>query len=64
VDPVVKAEKEINFILANLESETGALVEEINLQSLDITSIGSTKQLLQRSVKIELKPVPGTRWDI
>lgn len=55
-----KAEAEIGKILAQLEIETGSIVEDISIESIDISHAGGQQQL-QKTI-ITLRRQPGTRW--
>ena len=59
---VQQAVKKINQILKDLEAATGCVVESISLNSIDVTSIRSTRQELETTVAIELKRLPGRQW--
>lgn len=56
------AEKEIAGILARLESDTGMVLENIELRDIEVTTFGDFRQELLRSVTLEMKRLPGTRW--
>lgn len=58
------AENEINGILRELEIDTGSVVESISMNDIDITSLGDDRQVLGRSVKVVLRPLPGSKWFI
>lgn len=62
MNKVQEAERRIAGILADLEAETGQVVKELELRSLDITSIVDPVQQLQREVRIALWHVPGSHW--
>lgn len=59
---IAKARNAINAILAQLEIETGMLVDRVGIVDIDITNIENPRQELLRSVAIHLKPLPGSRW--
>lgn len=59
---VQQAVKKINQILKDLEAATGCDVESISLNSIDVTSVRSTRQELETTVAIELKRLPGRQW--
>lgn len=61
-DDIKNAERQINSILADLEATTGCLVQSIELRDIEITAFGDERAQLLRGVRIELKPLPGTRW--
>lgn len=56
------ATQRINDILRSLEVSTGSVVESIELRDLDATTVDSLEQQLVRSVQIEMKRLPGTKW--
>lgn len=60
---LTEATRQINAILAALETDTGEHVEGINLKNIEITGIDSVRPELQRSVVIKLKPIPGSHWN-
>lgn len=57
-----EATREITRILADLERKTGMVVDSLSLYDLDITSIEDDRPQLSRSVLLEMKRLPGTRW--
>lgn len=57
------AEQKIAEILAQLERDTGTIIEEISIVDVDATQIQDTRTQLLRRVVIELRPMPGTRWE-
>lgn len=57
------AEIAIARVLADLETSSEALVEDLRIESLDVTSMGDTRQQLKRRVVITLKPTPGSMWE-
>lgn len=56
------AETKIAGILAQLEFETGQLVEHIRVDDIEVTTIGDTRPQLSRRVFITLRRVPGSNW--
>lgn len=63
-DRITAAEKQIAAILAQLENDTGTLVEDIDIRSLECTRMMDTRQIFHRRVVIECKPIPGSMWDM
>ena len=57
-----QAVKKIDQILKDLEAATGCVVENISLNSIDVTSLHSVRQELETTVAIELKRLPGRQW--
>lgn len=61
---VEQAQKQIAQILAELERETDQVVEGLSIEAIDVTAVGSHRQQLMRWVRIDLKPVPGSNWQM
>lgn len=59
---VTTATQRINDILRGLEVSTGSVVESIELRGIDVTTVDSGGEQLARSVAIEMKRLPGTKW--
>lgn len=59
---VIESVRKINTILEQLEKDTGCIVERLELLDVDVTNMGDSRQQLQRTVRIDLKPQPGTHW--
>lgn len=59
-----EAEQQIAAILQRLEVHTRCLVKAVEIEDLEITSLGDTQRQLERSVHIKLDPQPGTRWRV
>lgn len=57
-----EAKSQINQILCQLEVATGSVVESIDLRDIDVTTVDGGGVELTRSVQIELKRLPGTKW--
>lgn len=60
---ILEAEKEIATILKNLEVATDAVIQKIEVRDLEVTNVHSTRQEIMRHVHIEMKTMPGTRWE-
>lgn len=58
-----EATRQINIILAELETTTGQHAEGIRISNIEVTDIASVRRELSRSVEIELKPIPGSHWE-
>jgi hypothetical protein len=56
------AEKGIAKILAELEQSTGALVENVEISTIDVTSISSRQREYMLQVRVNFKRVPGHQW--
>lgn len=59
---VETAKVEIAAILAQLENQTGQLVESIGVEAIDVTCYGDDKSRHQMVVKIEMRRLPGHQW--
>lgn len=59
---VAEAELQCAAILAQLETETGCLVEGLRLHGIDVTGLSNNRQQLLQSVVISLRRVPGHEW--
>jgi len=59
---VDEAERHIANILAGLEKEHEANVEEIEVKDVEVTRMSDTRRQLLRRVVITLTRRPGTRW--
>ena len=57
-----EATSRINAVLAELEAATQQVVESISVESLDVTSYGDRRRQVLRTVRIDLKPIPGSQW--
>jgi len=61
-NPITIAECEIAEILAQLERDTGSIVTDIDIKSIEVTSMQDDRRMLQQRVVIELERLPGTCW--
>ena len=61
-DQIELAEKQIAGILADLEARTGALVDEVGVEDVEVTRIGDGQRQYQRRVVIAMARVPGRNW--
>jgi hypothetical protein len=61
-DKIVKAQKEIGEILANLERETGTIVTELALHDIETTKLQDEVKQITRHVIVSLERIPGTNW--
>ena len=59
---LLTATQRINSILEQLENNTGHIVSGISLKDVDITTFGDKTTNYQRTVNIDLMPIPGTKW--
>lgn len=60
--PTEAAEVAIAGILRDLEADTGQLVESLELQTVEVTSIDDVRQHYQMGIRIGLKRLPGHDW--
>lgn len=60
---VTEAEKRISKMLAELERQMDGVVESIEIRDIEITTCSDDRPQWQRRVLIEMKRLPGTRWD-
>lgn len=58
------AERQIAKILAQLETDTDAIVKGLGVEDQEITSFGDSRRQMQRRVVIELEKTPGSNWDV
>jgi hypothetical protein len=63
MNPITKAEGEINRILAKLEQETNSVVERVEMEDIEVTGLHSERKELQRRVRIDMARLPGTNWN-
>jgi hypothetical protein len=56
------AEKQISDILQKLELDTGMVLDSICVNDIDVTLVSDNRQQLQRSIRIDMKRLPGTKW--
>lgn len=61
-DAILKAQNEIAAILAKLETDTGSVVDRLEVRDIEVTNIDSVREEWVRSVIIEMKRLPGTQW--
>jgi hypothetical protein len=59
---ITTAEKDIAKILAKLEEDTGAIVAQVEVRDMEVTCVDDQRPQWLRSVGINVKRVPGTRW--
>lgn len=59
---IAEATQQINDILRSLEVSTGSVVESIELRDIEVTTVGDLERQWLRSVAIEMKRLPGTKW--
>lgn len=57
-------QKQIAFLLADLEKRTGSYVEGIEVRNVEVTGILSASPEYSRRVVIDLRRQPGSLWDV
>ena len=62
INPITVAEREIAAILGQLERDTGSIVTDIEIKSIEVTSMQDDRRMLRQRVVIELERLPGTCW--
>lgn len=60
---IEQAQREINEILANLESETGSVVKSLGLSKIDATSYFDHAPRYEVTSVIELERLPSQSWN-
>jgi hypothetical protein len=61
-NPITVAEREIAAILAQLERDTGSIATDIDIKSIEVTTMQDDRRMLQQCVLVELERLPGTCW--
>lgn len=56
------AEKEIAKVLEKLETDTGMILDQIEVKDIEITTYGDDRPQWLRRVALQMKRLPGTRW--
>lgn len=59
---IKQAQTEIARILASVEKEHGALVNDVSIESIDVTNLKDDRPRHVRQVRIFLSPVPACDW--
>lgn len=62
--PIEKAQRTIAQALADLEAETDGYVRGVDITDIESTTYKSTRKEIQRMVKIDIEPKPGTNWSV
>lgn len=60
---ITAAEKEISKVLAKLEVDADMVLDRLEVRDMEVTTIGDPRPQWLRRVVIEMKRLPGTRWD-
>jgi hypothetical protein len=55
-------QRQIAFLLADLEKRTGCYVDGLSIESIDVTRVSSDRQMLARAVRVDLRRAPGSEW--
>lgn len=62
-DAIKAAERAIAAILAELERVTGSYVDSVDITNIEVTQMEDTRPQVIRSVSIDVRRLPGTRWE-
>jgi hypothetical protein len=60
---VEAVQRQIAFLLADLEKRTGGYVDEIGIHSTEVTKIDDSAPRFLRRVVVDLRRVPGSYWN-
>lgn len=60
---ITEAETEIAKVLAKLETDTGMVLDRLEVRDTEVTTFGDRRPQWLRRVVIEMKRLPGTRWE-
>lgn len=55
-------QRQIAFLLADLEKRTGCYVDGLSIESVDVTRVDSDRQMVARAVCVNLRRAPGSEW--
>jgi hypothetical protein len=61
---IAVTEMKINRLLAELEKAIHVLVNDIRLDSIEITQMEERTPVVMRGVRISVERQPGTRWNV
>ena len=61
-DLVQTVERQIAFLLADLEKRTGCYIDGLALQNIEVTTSTSPAPEYLRRVEVDLRRQPGSRW--
>ncbi len=61
-DLVETVERQISFLLAELEKRTGCYVETLAIHSIEVTKVSSAAPEYLRRVEVDLRRQPGSQW--
>lgn len=59
---VQTVERQIAFMLADLEKRTGCYVEGLTVHNIEVTHFASLSPEYIRRVEVDLRRQPGSRW--
>lgn len=61
---IEEAQRQINQILADLESDTGSVVKSLGLSKIETTSYFDTSARFEVTSVIELERLPSQSWSV
>lgn len=61
-EQLAAAEVQIAAVLAKLERETDALVDDIQIKQMEVTRMQDDRPQMHRYVKITMHRAPGSQW--
>ena len=61
---VLNAARDVNRILAELEASLGLEVQDVQLRSIDVTTLDSEGSAYLRSVVITTRRQSASKWDL
>lgn len=61
-DLVQAVERQIAFLLADLEKRTSCYVEALSIHSIEVTKVSSVAPEYLRRVEVDLRRQPGSQW--
>jgi hypothetical protein len=59
---VAAVEKQIAFLLADLEKRTGCYVDGLTIHNIEVTTVSSPAPEYLKRVEVDLRRQPGSRW--
>lgn len=63
MNPITEAERKIAAILKQLEVDTGNVVDTVELEDMEATTMGSDRREYVRKVVITTHRLPGNHWE-
>lgn len=61
-DLVRTVERQIAFLLSDLEKRTGCYVDDLRILNIEVTDIASQSPEFMRRVDVYLRRQPGSHW--